>query len=48
VREHFRNPNNREQLAGPILEDKVTTWLYSQATITDVSTPAQELLTELQ
>jgi trigger factor len=48
VARHFAKPENRSQLAGPVLEDKVTQWLYSKATITEKKVEAKELLSELQ
>ena len=48
VARHFARPENRSQLAGPVLEDKVTAWIMSKATITDKKVAAKELLTELQ
>lgn len=48
VREYFSNPQNRAQLRGPILEDKVTAWLLSNAKITEKNVDAKSLLTELE
>lgn len=48
VARHFAKPENRSQLAGPVLEDKVTQWLYSKGAITEKKVDASELLSELQ
>ncbi|MFZ2587341.1 MAG: trigger factor [Alphaproteobacteria bacterium] len=48
VQRHFMKPENRSQLAGPVLEDKVTQYILSKATITDTKVDAKELLSELQ
>lgn len=48
VREYFANPQNRAQLRGPILEDKVTAWLLSNAKITEQEIDAKTLLSELE
>ena len=48
ARKYFANPANRQQLAGPVLEDKVTGWLIDKAAVTTKEIPANELLTELQ
>lgn len=48
ARQYFANPANREQLVGPILEEKVAEWILSQSTVTEKTTTAQELLAELQ
>lgn len=48
VERHFLKAENRSQLAGPVLEDKVTQWLYSKAVITEKKVEAKELLSELQ
>lgn len=48
ARAYFANPANRQQLAGPILEDKVTGWLIEQAKVTEKKVDAQTLLDELR
>lgn len=48
ARKYFANPQNRQQLTGPVLEDKVTGWLIEKAAVTTKETPATELLAELQ
>ncbi|HEX2858890.1 MAG TPA: trigger factor [Alphaproteobacteria bacterium] len=48
VRQYFANPQNRNMLAGPVMEDKVSAWLLEKATITEKKAKAAELLTELQ
>lgn len=48
VRRHFMKPENRQQLAGPVLEDKVTQFILSKSTIADKKVDAKELLNELQ
>ncbi len=48
ARQYFANPQNRQQLAGPVLEDKVTGWLIEKAEVTTKEIPASELLAELQ
>jgi len=48
VRAHFAQPNNRNQLIGPILEDKAVKFLLDGATITEKKVEAKELLSELQ
>lgn len=48
ARQYFAQPANRQQLVGPVLEDKVTGWLIEQAKVTEKTIPATELLTELQ
>lgn len=48
ARKYFANPANRNQLSGPVLEDKVTSWLIEQADVTTKELPANELLAELQ
>ncbi len=48
ARKYFANPANRNQLSGPVLEDKVTGWLIDNAEVTVKELPATELLTELQ
>ncbi|MFZ2619271.1 MAG: trigger factor [Alphaproteobacteria bacterium] len=46
VQEYFSNPQNRQQLAGPILEQKATDWLVAKAKVTDKTVKASELLEE--
>jgi trigger factor len=48
VLSHYKNPQNRQALTGPLLEDKVTSWVLGQATITEKPIDARELLNELQ
>jgi trigger factor len=48
VRHYFSHPQNRQMLAGPVLEDKVSAWLLEKAAITEKKVKADELLTELQ
>ncbi|MBI1309317.1 MAG: trigger factor [Proteobacteria bacterium] len=48
ARRYFANPQNRQQLLGPILEDKVTKWVLDQAEVKEKKVEAQELLAELQ
>ena len=48
ARQYFANPRMRQQLAGPILEDKVTAWLLSQAEVKEEKIEAKDLLTELE
>ncbi len=48
ARQYFANPQNRQQLSGPVLEDKVTGWLIEKAEVTTKEISANELLTELQ
>lgn len=48
ARKYFANPANRNQLSGPVLEDKVTGWLIEHADVTTKELSATELLTELQ
>lgn len=48
VAEYFQKPQNRQQLVGPLLEDKVTAWVLSKATITTKAVDARTLLGELQ
>lgn len=48
ARKYFANPANRQQLTGPVLEDKVTSWLIDKAAVTTKAVTANELLTELQ
>lgn len=48
VQRHFMKPENRSQLAGPVLEDKVTQFILSKASITEKKVDAKELLSELQ
>lgn len=48
ARQYFTNPQNRQQLSGPVLEDKVTGWLIEKAEVTTKDIPATELLAELQ
>ncbi|TKW61740.1 MAG: trigger factor [Blastochloris viridis] len=48
ARKYFANPANRQQLSGPVLEDKVTGWLIEKADVTTKEIPSTELLTELQ
>ncbi len=48
ARKYFANPANRQQLTGPVLEDKVTGWLIEKAAVTTKSIAPNELLTELQ
>ncbi len=45
---HYKSPQNRQSLAGPLLEDKVTGWILAQATVTEKAVDARELLSELQ
>lgn len=47
VAEFFKKPQNRQQLVGPLLEDKVTAWVLEQATVTSKTVAANELLAEL-
>jgi trigger factor len=47
VAEYFSKPQNRQQLVGPLLEDKVTAWVLSKATVTPKQVEAQSLLSEL-
>lgn len=48
VHRHFMKPENRQQLAGPVLEDKVTQFILSKATIEEKKVAAKDLLDELQ
>lgn len=48
ARAYFANPANRQQLIGPVLEDKVTAWLIAQAEVSEKKVSAQALLAELQ
>lgn len=48
ARAYFAQPQNRQQLLGPVLEDKVTGWLIENAKVTEKKIPAKELLAELQ
>jgi len=48
VAEYFQKPQHRQQLVGPLLEDKVTAWVLSKATITPKTVEARTLLSELQ
>ena len=48
ARQYFANPQNRQQLSGPVLEDKVTAWLIEKAEVTTKDIAAGELLAELQ
>lgn len=48
ARKYFANPANRQQLTGPVLEDKVTAWLIAKAEVAEKTIPATELLSELQ
>jgi trigger factor len=48
VRHYFSHPQNRQMLAGPVLEDKVSAWLLEKATITEKKVKADDLLSELQ
>ncbi len=47
VVEYFSKPQNRQQLVGPLLEDKVTAWVMSKAKITTKQVDARTLLGEL-
>ncbi|MCP5405424.1 MAG: trigger factor [Pseudomonadaceae bacterium] len=48
VQRHFMKPENRQQLAGPVLEDKVTQFILDKATIEEKKVDAKDLLDELQ
>lgn len=48
ARQYFAQPANRQQLVGPVLEDKVTGWIIEKSKVEDKTIPATELLTELQ
>jgi trigger factor len=48
VAEYFQKPQNRQQLLGPLLEDKVTAWVLSKAKITSKPVEARTLLGDLQ
>ncbi|MDD9912073.1 MAG: trigger factor [Alphaproteobacteria bacterium] len=48
ARAYFADPNNRQQLIGPLLEEKVTAWLLENATIEEKEIDAEELLKEFQ
>jgi trigger factor len=48
AKQYFARPEARQQLVGPILEDKVTEWLISKADVTEKTVSAEELLKELQ
>jgi len=48
ARRFFSQPENRQQLSGAVLEDKVTGWIISKAAVTEKQVPTQELLAELQ
>ena len=48
ARKFFANPANRQQLSGPVLEDKVTGWIIEKAEVTTKEISANELLAELQ
>lgn len=48
ARAYFANPANRQQLTGPVLEDKVTGWLIEKAAVTTKTIAPNELLAELQ
>lgn len=48
VHRHFMKPENRQQLAGPVLEDKVTQFIMGKASIEDKAVAAKDLLDELQ
>lgn len=47
VKQYFSRPEARQQLAGPILEEKTTAWIISKANVTEKKIPATELLAEL-
>lgn len=48
ARRYFAQPQNRQQLVGPVLEDKVTNWLLEKSEVTEKKVEAKELLAELQ
>lgn len=48
ARQYFAVPGNRDQLVGPILEDKVAEWIIAKSDVTEKQVNAQELLAELQ
>lgn len=47
VAAHYAIEANKESLRGPLLEDKVTEWILSKATIEDNVVPGIEMLKEL-
>lgn len=48
LRQYYSNPQFLQQLAGPILEDKVMDWLMSNADITEKSVEADDLMKEFR
>ncbi len=48
VRSYYGNDENRQQLIGPILEEKTTRWLLDSATITEKKVTAAELMEEFE
>lgn len=47
VRAFYQSPQNRAQLFGPVLEEKVVQFIFSKSTIADKKIDAKELLSEL-
>ena len=48
VRNYFADPKNRQQLAGPLLEEKVTELLLADAAVEEKAVDAKELMKEFQ
>lgn len=48
VRDYYSNAENRQQLIGPILEEKTTSWLLDNATITEKKVSAADLMEEFE
>lgn len=48
VRDFYSTPQNRQQLVGPLLEEKVTRLLMADATIDEKETKAEDLLKEFE
>jgi trigger factor len=47
VAEYFKKPQHRQQLVGPLLEDKVTAWVLAQSKVNTKAVSANDLLAEL-
>lgn len=47
VRKYYADPQNRQQLVGPVLEQKVTTWLIDNSDVKEEKVDAEELMKEL-
>ncbi|PIZ31190.1 MAG: trigger factor [Alphaproteobacteria bacterium CG_4_10_14_0_8_um_filter_53_9] len=48
AKQFFADPRNRQQLAGPILEDKVSSFILGKAEVKEEKLEAKDLLSELQ